>query len=369
MAELATLPLAGATSLTQAGTGTVASGALPPMLFEAVLATQLDGLSPLNLPPATPPPPDTPALPLESAALPDDELDAEEIALEPAMPLPLPTLDTLVHVAPDLLATPTPILLPAIPVLPQATPAPSEDASNAMPRVAGTASYSGAFLAATKETAAPEVPARAAISQTESGQDLPAYFQDAAPADALEAEIVSAAAAPIPNRIAPDNSLDPVSARSMNHYEQAIRPSEPRTQLAVEAPLRSAAFANELSEKVVWMANRHSQTAEITLNPPQLGAVEVHISLSGGDAGAQFFSPQAAVREALEAALPRLKEMLAQAGISLGDAQVRDEPFAQKNSGGSNAGRGSSSSDEPPAPTGAHPIQTRAGSGLIDLYA
>ena len=117
-------------------------------------------------------------------------------------------------------------------------------------------------------------------------------------------------------------------------FEQVMRQAENRLHVSVDAPVRSHAFASELGEKIVWLSGRQGQIAELSLNPPQLGSVEVRLSLSGGEAGAQFFSASPAVREAIEVALPRLRELMAQAGINLGEAQVRDEAFMQGRSSG-----------------------------------
>lgn len=113
-------------------------------------------------------------------------------------------------------------------------------------------------------------------------------------------------------------------------FEQALRQAEAKVNVAIEAPVRSAAFAAELSDKVVWLAGRQGQFADLSLNPPQMGSLEVRLTLSGGDASAQFFSPNPAVREAIDAALPKLRELMSQAGINLGEAEVRDQAFARR---------------------------------------
>jgi flagellar hook-length control protein FliK len=101
-------------------------------------------------------------------------------------------------------------------------------------------------------------------------------------------------------------------------------------QLSVDVPLRSQMFAQALGDRVAWMSGQRIQIAEISLNPAHLGPLEVRIAMSGGEMGAQFFSPHAQVREALDAALPRLREMLADAGVTLGQANVREESLSRQ---------------------------------------
>lgn len=156
-------------------------------------------------------------------------------------------------------------------------------------------------------------------------------------------------------------------------FEHAPRPAEARLNVSVDAPVKSPAFAGELGEKIVWLAGRQGQIAEISLNPPHMGALEVRLTVSGGEAGAQFFSVNPVVRDAIEAALPRLRELMAQAGITLGEAQVRDEAFMQgKNPEASDrnaaAAMGESGGGgDIGAMTGIGMVRAR-GMGLVDLY-
>lgn len=116
--------------------------------------------------------------------------------------------------------------------------------------------------------------------------------------------------------------------------EVQARSANGSLQLSIDAPVRSPMFSQELGERVVWLTSRQGQVAGIALNPPHLGPLEVRLSLHGGEAGAQFFSPHPQVRDAIEAALPRLREMMAEAGVTLGQANVRGEAFSRQESFG-----------------------------------
>ena len=96
-------------------------------------------------------------------------------------------------------------------------------------------------------------------------------------------------------------------------------------QLAVNTPLAHNAWADEFSQKITWVATQHGQSAELHLNPPQLGPLDVLIKVNGDQATALFTSPHAVVRDAIEQALPKLREMLADNGIMLGNATVSDQ--------------------------------------------
>ena len=164
------------------------------------------------------------------------------------------------------------------------------------------------------------------------------------------------------------NGPDPAVLRP---FESALRQVDAKLHMAVEAPVRSPVFAQELGDKMIWLAGRQSQVAEMVLNPPQLGSLEVRLTLSGSEAGAQFYSANPVVRETIESALPRLRDMLAQAGINLGEANVRDQSLnrdarAERFDDGRGAG-GSGAQDTVEPPIGL-PLRNM-GRGLVDLYA
>ena len=93
-------------------------------------------------------------------------------------------------------------------------------------------------------------------------------------------------------------------------------------QVTVSAPLHTETWPQQFGEKVVWLARNDQQTAQININPPQLGPIQITLNLSGDQATAVFASPHPEVRQAIESSMPQLKEMLATAGISLGDTNV-----------------------------------------------
>ena len=96
----------------------------------------------------------------------------------------------------------------------------------------------------------------------------------------------------------------------------------------------SVAWQQELGDKLTWMIGRQSQSAELILNPPSLGAVEVRLNMSGGEANAQFYAANPAVRDLLESALPKLREMMGGIGLALGEAMVSNQSFGQRDKAG-----------------------------------
>ncbi|MDY7537119.1 flagellar hook-length control protein FliK [Undibacterium sp. RTI2.1] len=93
----------------------------------------------------------------------------------------------------------------------------------------------------------------------------------------------------------------------------------------------SPAWDQAVGQKVVWMVAGGQQTAELTLNPPDLGPLRVVLSVNNDQASATFTSAQPDVRAALEAALPRLREMMSDAGMQLSNFSVNSQSFQQGN--------------------------------------
>ncbi|MCC8997929.1 MAG: flagellar hook-length control protein FliK, partial [Candidatus Contendobacter sp.] len=88
-----------------------------------------------------------------------------------------------------------------------------------------------------------------------------------------------------------------------------------------------------LSHQLNWMVNNRTQEAQIRVNPPDLGPIEVRMSLQQNQTNVAFVCHESAVREAIENALPRLREMLNGQGILLNQAQVSDQSLARQQSG------------------------------------
>jgi flagellar hook-length control protein FliK len=146
-------------------------------------------------------------------------------------------------------------------------------------------------------------------------------------------------------------------------------------QAVVNTPVSHAAWGDEFSQKITWLATQHGQSAELHLNPPQLGPLDVVIKVSGDQATAMFTSPHAAVRDAIEQALPKLREMLADNGIMLGNASVNDQTpreqpswlTDQKTPGNGGLSVQTGSIADATSPIAALPVRRQR--GMLDTFA
>jgi flagellar hook-length control protein FliK len=140
----------------------------------------------------------------------------------------------------------------------------------------------------------------------------------------------------------------------------------------IDTPLGASGWGEAFQQKIVWLVDRQQQSAELHINPPHLGPVEVSLSLGEDGTHVAFASPHAAVREAIEASLADLKTALGEKGLSLGQATVGADPQAareqlQGEARGSSAGSRNRSAGDAPAEL---PLPQRmVQRGLVDIFA
>jgi flagellar hook-length control protein FliK len=131
-------------------------------------------------------------------------------------------------------------------------------------------------------------------------------------------------------------------------------------------------FDDGLGARIGWMAEQKLGHAQIRLNPENAGPIDVRIQLDGSQVNASFHSASAEVRQALEASLPRLREMLGQQGMQLGNTDIGQGQAQQQSGQGQPAPHLAAGSSDTGAPVGIAatpaPILVRS-RGLLDEYA
>jgi flagellar hook-length control protein FliK len=162
-----------------------------------------------------------------------------------------------------------------------------------------------------------------------------------------------------------------------------IQPSSTQTA-AVQQPVSSipqavshSAWGDMLGDRVVWMVSQQHQGVELHLNPPSLGPLEVRLSMNDGQADLSFSTQHLPVKEAIESAAPRLREMLGESGISLGSVSVNVGSFSQQQQPSeqqAQTGTGRFSWQNTAPSTDTSPVRTivtrlTGGDGMVDIFA
>jgi flagellar hook-length control protein FliK len=242
----------------------------------------------------------------------------------------------------------------------------------------------GASLAATDASADAETGAGAGGDPSSAfSAALPSVLAGgrdgvAAIAQAAAATLISPASKPIDAAFAHADSAAATIASDAPGAPAAgpITPApiySPDGRSSVATPVNHPDFGQELSQRVVLLARGGVQTAQISLQPADLGPVGVSIQVHGHAATLAFTAAHEATRTALEASLPRLREAFAASGLQLSDATVggrshsdwtasaRPQSPARADDGGAVAG--SAPAAEPA------PVASAAAVRLVDIYA
>ena len=95
------------------------------------------------------------------------------------------------------------------------------------------------------------------------------------------------------------------------------------------SPVHSAAFAPELAERVTLLAVDGVQTAQLELNPAEMGPVQIDIVVDAGRAEITFQAAQADTRQALSAPCPTWPARCASRLTLAGGGVFQQKPSGQ----------------------------------------
>jgi len=116
----------------------------------------------------------------------------------------------------------------------------------------------------------------------------------------------------------PDQTVATTATRERDARSEVLK-------LDTRLPIQSPRFGEGFSQQVVVLAQHGVQQAQMTINPPELGPVEVRITIQHDQASVQIAAASGLARDVIHDALPKLREMMDQSGVRLNDAGV----FAQ----------------------------------------
>ncbi|WP_271408455.1 flagellar hook-length control protein FliK [Pseudomonas sp. Q1-7] len=335
--------------------------------------------------------------------LPVEEGEAREVGDESVMdPLllmamtgQLPADDAPVDVGtgeamPDLPATP-PVNSGAPASLSEASLDPELDQLNGVPAVK-MALDQGAQAAQQAQTAAATQAAQAAPTADQGFADALAAFADK-PLEAGEGEldkVLSSAelSAELSEGLGENKGevRNELLANRLNALSQAISQQTAQAQRAPAlmpgqpVAMNQGGWSEAVVDRVMWLSSQNLKSAEIQLDPQELGRLEVRVNLNQDQTQVTFASPNASVRDALEGQMHRLRDLFAQQGMNQLDVNVSDQSLSrgwqgQDGDGGrrSAGGRGDFGAGGDEEISVSHseirPANAAGGRGLVDFYA
>jgi len=173
-------------------------------------------------------------------------------------------------------------------------------------------------------------------------------------------------------------------ASKLSALSQALAPQGSATRAALipgqPVPMQQGGWSEAVVDRVMWLSSQNLKSAEIQLDPAELGRLEVRVHMTQDQTQVTFASPNANVRDALEGQMHRLRELFAQQGMNQLDVNVSDQSLARgwqgqggdgQSRGGSGSGRHGGAEEDLPLGTVSE-VRTSSLSGgrsLVDYYA
>lgn len=176
-----------------------------------------------------------------------------------------------------------------------------------------------------------------------------------------------------PSTMAPAGAAIPPSTATL--------PAPAAAAVTLPTPLANPQWPQDFSRQILHLTQNLTgagSTVQMHVSPPELGPIHITLHVSDSIAQASFVSPHASVRQALENALPHLEQQLAQAGLSLGQADVGDQQPGQQAQGQTTPARHGESSfsldgqvaDSTALPVASAPPRTLSRpDALVDTFA
>lgn len=241
-----------------------------------------------------------------------------------------------------------------------------------------------------------------AVLNTAAGGSLPTTFDQSRPESALlvqDAMLVSEKTAPAADTLFSQllqaggagsgesdlptmARLTPLAAAVADDARQPILSGQPVPEKAdavnaviqrsLQKPVLAGEAGRQLGERLALMVRGDIHQATIRLDPPELGMMDVRITVQNDQTQVQIVVQSPQVREALESQSVRLREFLEQQGLSLAKLDIRDESAGNQHadseqdaeSGGDATGRRGSEDDA----TDESAPGVTWGQGLVDQF-
>jgi flagellar hook-length control protein FliK len=104
--------------------------------------------------------------------------------------------------------------------------------------------------------------------------------------------------------------------------------------MTIATSMRQQGWDRAMGERLVFMSRNGIQEAQIQVNPRQMGPIDIKVTVNQEQqAHVTFVTTNSTAREAIDAALPRLREMFDQAGLNLAESEVSQRDHQQSGRG------------------------------------
>jgi flagellar hook-length control protein FliK len=145
----------------------------------------------------------------------------------------------------------------------------------------------------------------------------------------------------------------------------------PMQQKTIEIPvnLNHSQWADQFAEQIVWLGHHSIKSALIKIHPEELGPIEINIKVVKDAASVNIATHSTYVKDVVDQAIPRLREMMAEQGLSLADVNIQSDTNSQQFSQQNNDALAIPTQESEQEIQATTTINRRPPKGLIDYFA
>jgi len=178
------------------------------------------------------------------------------------------------------------------------------------------------------------------------------------------------------NDASPGPALGSLPGAAASSQDISTAGAKQPLQSQIQSAFGSEQWAEDLQKQLVGIAVRGENQVALHLNPRHLGPLVVELKMVDNQAQLQFLSNQPSVRNAVEQAIPALRDMLGEQGIALGDTSFSQQGNSQNSAHGGSAHQQAASApitvntagETPGQPGAAEPLMSKGDNGEINVY-
>ncbi|MCW8945671.1 MAG: flagellar hook-length control protein FliK [Sedimenticola sp.] len=151
------------------------------------------------------------------------------------------------------------------------------------------------------------------------------------------------------------------------------------TPAPITVPTGQKGWDNVLGNRIMWMVGKQMQQASIQITPRHLGPIDIQVSVHNEQTSVSFVAQNGIAKEALEAAIPRLRELFADSNLQLVNVDVGHREAGSEQRSASRFGEGGDNNNTAGQAGGlagsgeeggdSESLQVESGIGLVDDYA
>ncbi|TPV61922.1 hypothetical protein FJ444_01230 [Aestuariibacter sp. GS-14] len=164
-------------------------------------------------------------------------------------------------------------------------------------------------------------------------------------------------------------SRDLMTQETRQQQSENVKSLQQQAAMDKPVPLNQPQGQQQLAEKIRWMVNGRQSMAEIRLDPPEMGSMQIRLNISGDTASVSFIVQSQHAKDILADAMPRLKEMFSEQGIDLGESFVSQQQSGEAGEQQAGGKSGGGLNDALPEDTKMNETRVvRRANALIDDY-